>query len=72
VVGGVLDLRLTPARYERFLARLQALLREFETDNPGPWPGTQVYKIMLLAHPDSELPSPVPTPSNSRAHRPEA
>src|SRR4051812_45087773 len=41
VLGGVLDLKLTPARYERLLARLRALLREFETDSQGNWPGTQ-------------------------------
>lgn len=62
VTGVVLDLRLTPARYERFLARLRALLREFETDPGGQWPGSQVYKIMLLAYPDAEPPPQIPPP----------
>jgi DNA-binding transcriptional ArsR family regulator len=73
VVGGVLDLRLTPARYDRFLARLQALLREFETDSPGPWPGTQVYKILLLAYPDTEAPAQTipPRPNGTGKPHPE-
>ncbi len=70
VIGGVLDLRLTPARYDRFLARLQALLREFETDSPGQRSGNQIYKIMVLAYPDTEVLSPTPPPRPNGLHKP--
>ena len=70
VTGVVLDLRLTPARYERFLARLRALLREFETDPGGQWPGSQVYKIMLLTYPDAEPPPQIPPRANGFAPPP--
>lgn len=60
VVCSVRDLRLPPARYERFLARLRALLLEFDTDPHGNWPSTQEYKLLLVAYPDSK---PVPSAS---------
>ena len=52
IVSGVLHLQLPPARYERMLARLRALLREFEAETPGAWPGTQAYSVLLLAYPE--------------------
>ena len=35
----------------------QALLREFEGDGQGTWPGTQSYRLLIMAFPDAE-PSP--------------
>ena len=56
VVCSVRDLRLPPARYERFLTRLRALLLEFDTDPHNNWPSTQEYRLLLLAYPDTKPP----------------
>ena len=62
VVCSVRDLHMPPARYERFLARLRALLLEFDTDPHGNWPSTQEYKLLLVAYPDIK-PVPPTAPS---------
>jgi DNA-binding transcriptional ArsR family regulator len=65
VVCSVRDLRLPPAHYERFLARLRALLLEFDTDPHGTRAGTQEYKLLLLAYPDTK-----PAPTDAAAEPP--
>lgn len=56
VICSARSLRLSPARYERFLARMRALLLEFDTDPQSNWPGGQEYQLLILAYPDSKLP----------------
>ena len=66
VICSVRDLRMQPARYERFLARLRALLLEFDTDPQSNWPSTQEYKLVLLAYPDTKSASPPAPPETLR------
>lgn len=56
VAGGVTTLHLTPARYERLLNRLTALLREFEIEGSPP-AGTTPYALLLAIHREVEPPA---------------
>jgi len=45
-------LRLTPERYARLLARLHAVLLEFDSASRADHPGQHPYRILLLAYPE--------------------
>jgi DNA-binding transcriptional ArsR family regulator len=52
--------RLSPQRYARLLARLHALLLEFDSEIPTDRPGQRPYRLLLLAYPDDGPPAPPP------------
>jgi DNA-binding transcriptional ArsR family regulator len=53
-------LRLSPQRYARLLARLRALLLEFDSDSRDDHPSLQPYYLLLLAYPEGSGATPTP------------
>ena len=53
-----LTLRLSPQRYERMLARLRALLLEFDSDSRDDRPGLHTYRLLVVAYPEDPPAAP--------------
>jgi len=53
-----LTLRLSPQRYERMLARLRALLLEFDSAIRDDRPGLHEYRLLVVAYPEDPPAAP--------------
>jgi DNA-binding transcriptional ArsR family regulator len=65
VVFKQLAVRLPPQRYERMMARLQALFLEFDSGMRDDRPGLRRYRLLLLAYPEDAAAMPAPDPESA-------